>query len=454
VTFRKLNILHISDYDDNAVINMAVKRLETDDISIEFGTTKSILEEDADIYIVGIDKIDNQVYEDLKKKSERLSVKYIFYTKSEDIRVATTFSRQNLTNLFLIPFELQKFKSYLEESVKGFEKPTVIKNTSETDVRNTIIGSSQIMMEKIRIAEKIAASPSVNVLITGETGTGKGLIAKLIHETGPNKLDPFLDINCSAIPINLLESELFGYEKGAFTDARTQKIGLFELAGNGTIFLDEIGDLDFEVQAKLLRAIDNRIIRRLGGIEDIPVKARIIAATNRNLLKLVKENKFREDLYHRLSVITIEVPPLSERGEDVLEIAEHYIRATASALDKKSPRLTDEVREFIKLYSWPGNIRELKNAVERSLLLLDGNMIQKKDFFVDYSKKVKELELAKSRTKNISLEIDPESTELQAVIKEYCKTILEKFDNNKSKTASFLNISRPRLDRILNDTEK
>lgn len=454
MTLRKLNILHISDYEDNATINMAVKLLEVEDITIEFGNTNSILEEDADIYIIGIDKIDSQVYEDLKKKSERQSVRYIFYTKSQDIRVATTFSRQNLTNLFLLPIELQKFKSYLEEVVKGFEKPKVIKDKDESSFKTLLIGSSPIMMEKIRVAEKIAANPSVNVLITGETGTGKGLIANLIHDAGPNSQDPFLDINCSAIPINLLESELFGYEKGAFTDARTRKIGLFELAGNGTIFLDEIGDLDFEVQAKLLRAIDNRVIRRLGGIVDIPVKARIIAATNRNLLKLAKENLFREDLYHRLSVITIEIPPLSERGDDVLEIAEHYIKKTSITLDKEIPQITDEVRDFIKHYPWPGNIRELKNAVERSLLLLDGNILQKKDFFVDYGKKVRELELAKSKIKQISLEVDHETAELQSVIKKYCQTVLEKFDNNKSKTAEFLNISRPRLDRILNDKEK
>lgn len=239
-----------------------------------------------------------------------------------------------------------------------------------------IVAESQPMREILSFVRRVAASDAASVLIEGENGTGKDLIAKTLHYQSLRRSAPFLAINCAAIPETLLESELFGYEKGAFTDARTQKMGLFELANNGTLFLDEIGELPFSLQAKLLRVLEEQCFRRLGGLRDIHVNIRIIAATNKNLRVAVREGAFRQDLYYRLNVIQLVVPPLRERAQDILPLACFFIGHYNNKFKRDIQGLTSEAETLLLTCPWPGNVRELRNAVEHAMILEDSAHIQ------------------------------------------------------------------------------
>jgi PAS domain S-box-containing protein len=249
---------------------------------------------------------------------------------------------------------------------------TVKDVTSETEpARNEIVGESQAMQDLLRFVRRVAASEAASILIEGENGTGKDIIAKTLHYQSLRQAEPFLAINCAAIPETLLESELFGYEKGAFTDARAQKRGLFELAHKGTLFLDEVGEMPLSIQAKLLRVLEEQCFRRLGGLSDIHVDIRIVAATNKNLREAVNQGAFRQDLYYRLNVIQLVVPPLRERPQDILPLArffiDHYNRKFKQNIEGFSP----PAETLLLSYGWPGNVRELRNAIERSMILED-----------------------------------------------------------------------------------
>jgi DNA-binding NtrC family response regulator len=232
-----------------------------------------------------------------------------------------------------------------------------------------ILGSSpalRAVMDQVRQIAALDETPPV--LITGETGTGKGLLARTLHHSGPRAGKPFIDVNCTALPANLMEAELFGYERGAFTDAKESKIGLFEAAEGGFLFLDEVGDLEPSLQGKLLRAIEERTVRRVGGIRDRKINVRILAATNRNLENEVQLNRFRSDLYFRLAVILLHLPPLRERGEDALILAEHFLSRFSAKYGKDVRRIDARAREVLLSYPWPGNVRELSHVIERAVL--------------------------------------------------------------------------------------
>ncbi|MDI3529944.1 MAG: hypothetical protein PWQ23_1763 [Thermoanaerobacter sp.] len=241
-----------------------------------------------------------------------------------------------------------------------------------------IIGNSGKLKDALTIASKAAETDST-VLIRGESGTGKELVANAIHYASKRKDKPFIRVNCAAIPVTLLESELFGHERGAFTGAVTQKIGKFELADGGTIFLDEIGDIPPEIQVKLLRVIQEKEFERVGGIKTIKVDVRIIAATNKNLEKAIKEGTFREDLYYRLNVIPVILPPLRERREDIPLLVEHFIEKLNKKLNKNVKKVTRKAMQALIYYDWPGNIRELENIIERCITLSDNDYIDYKD---------------------------------------------------------------------------
>jgi transcriptional regulator with PAS, ATPase and Fis domain len=238
-----------------------------------------------------------------------------------------------------------------------------------------IIGQSPAMQKMIALARKVAESEASSVLLQGESGTGKDLVAKAIHYSSRRSESPFVAINCAAIPGTLLESELFGYEKGAFTDAKGRKEGLFEQAEGGTLFLDEIGELELGLQAKLLRVLEEGAFRRVGGLKDIPLDVRIIAASNRDLKTESEAGRFRLDLYYRLSVIQIDIPPLRERGDDALVLTDFYIQQFNKNLRKQIRGLSPEVASIFRQYAWPGNVRELRNVIERVMILEDSDVI-------------------------------------------------------------------------------
>ena len=240
---------------------------------------------------------------------------------------------------------------------------------------HNVIGVSQKMTELMGFVSKIATSEAITILVQGESGTGKDLIAKAIHYQSRRQEKPFVAINCSAIPETLMEAELFGHERGAFTDAKAMKKGLFEMADGGTLFLDEIGELSPLLQAKLLRVLEDQVIRRVGGVRDMQVDVRVIAASNRDLERAVRDNTFRQDLYYRLAIISIFLPPLRERKEDILPLVEFFIERYNRTFRKKVTGITDESRKLMLKYDWPGNVRELKNAVERAMILEEDNQL-------------------------------------------------------------------------------
>ncbi len=240
-----------------------------------------------------------------------------------------------------------------------------------------MVGDSAKMNEIRAMISKVAPTQA-RVLITGENGTGKELVARQLHELGNRSFAPFIEVNCAAIPSELIESQLFGHEKGSFTSAIKQRKGDFELAHGGTLFLDEIGDMGLSAQAKVLRALQENKITRVGGEKEIPVDVRILAATNKNLKEEIEKGRFREDLYHRISVIVIEVPPLRERKDDIPLLVSHFMEKICQDMGKALPQVTAEAMQELQQYRWSGNIRELHNATER-LAILAGNRIDKED---------------------------------------------------------------------------
>jgi two-component system response regulator AtoC len=243
-----------------------------------------------------------------------------------------------------------------------------------------ILGESTAIKQVLSLIDRVANSERTTVLIQGESGTGKELVAHAIHQQSVRKDATFMSVNCTAIPDTLLESELFGHEKGAFTDAHESRVGVFELADGGSLFLDEIGDMNLAAQAKILRVLEERQVRRVGGGREIPVDVRLISATNKNLKHLIGEKTFREDLFFRLNVFTIQLPPLRERGDDVLLLAYYFLNQFASDMGKNIGGLTRGVEAKLRTYPFPGNIRELRNLVERAVILCDGESLTEADF--------------------------------------------------------------------------
>ncbi len=241
--------------------------------------------------------------------------------------------------------------------------------------RREVVGESKLMRDVLNFTKRVAASEAATILIEGENGTGKDLIAKTLHYESMRRAEPFIAINCAAIPDTLLESELFGYEKGAFTDARAQKRGIFELADKGTLFLDEIGEIPLMLQAKLLRVLEEQSFRRLGGLKDIQLNLRVIAATNRNLREAVAGGAFRQDLFFRLNVIHITIPSLRERHEDIVPLAKFFVNHYNAKFKRHIEGITPDAAKMLVEHDWPGNVRELRNAIERAMILEESRMI-------------------------------------------------------------------------------
>jgi two-component system, NtrC family, response regulator AtoC len=314
-----------------------------------------------------------------------------------------------------------------------------------------IIGESSAMRSMLEIAQKVAESEVSSVLLEGESGTGKDLIAKAVHYASRRADAPFVAINCAAIPGNLIESELFGYEKGAFTDAKARKEGLFEQAEGGTLFLDEIGELELGLQSKLLRVLEEGSFRRVGGLKDIPLDVRVIAASNKDLKKESNEGRFRLDLFYRLSVIQIEIPPLRKRGDDIILLAKHYIDIFDQRLNKQVKGLTPEVVEAFLNYNWPGNVRELRNVIERALILEDGDMITMKYLSSGFTQNRSENSNNTSSSQQEEKErtyiyrLPPEGISLDQLEMSLVQQAVEKSHGNQTRAAELLGISRDQL---------
>jgi two-component system response regulator HydG len=301
------------------------------------------------------------------------------------------------------------------------------------------------MREVYDLIEGVASSDAT-VLVTGESGTGKELVARAIHGRSRRSRGPMVAINCAAMPENLLESELFGHARGAFTDARTAELGLFQRANHGTVFLDEIGDMPLGLQPKLLRVLQERVVRPVGGREEIPIDVRVIAATNRDLESAVEEGRFREDLYYRINVVLVPLPPLRSRGGDILPLAQHFLLHFAARADKKVSGIAPAAAEKLVTYPWPGNVRELQNCMERAVALTRFEQVRVDDL----PEKVR----AYRRSHVLVTSDDPsELVPLEEVERRYLARVMEAVNGNKTAAARILGIERKRLYRMLERLE-
>ncbi len=447
-----------SDADDVSSIQSAIKQLELKDLPIIPAFSKRFSVEPNVIIILQVNDIESRLISKIIKIKGTIKNKVIFVIPNNNALLVSSIAKLGFVDIFIFPYELYKFISYLEEIITNNAFLTSLPSTEEfaenIDDFGSIIGNSQNYLRVIKLAKKVAEKEDMNILIRGETGTGKGLLARAIHNyINKDSSRPFVDIVCSSIPENLLESELFGYEPGAFTNARSRKPGLFELAENGTLFLDEIGDLSTGIQKKLLRAIEKKVIRHLGGILDIPINTRIISATNMNLEELLQLNTFRSDLYYRLNVVTLFIPPLREREDDILILAEHFIKEFNRQFNKSIRRLDNEAKDFLVKYPWPGNVREIKNAMERAVLLANNSVLGINDLStlvnVGPPQAVGSDESLNNLPQYINLNLNYTQTTIKKLIELYAKQVLEKTGGNKSKTAKLLKISRPKLDLLI-----
>jgi two-component system response regulator AtoC len=307
-----------------------------------------------------------------------------------------------------------------------------------------IIGTSREILEVIELAKKVAESDFTSVMILGEPGTGKGALAKAIHEASERRTGPFIEVNCGAIPRNLLESEFFGYEKGAFTDAKEEKVGLFECADGGTIFLDEVGEIDYGLQAKLLKFLDSRTIRRISGTKFLPVDVRIISATNADLKRAVDERLFRSDLFYRLNVVEITLPPLRRRTEDIRLIAQAYTHRFAKRMNKKNVVLTEEAITALEQYPWPGNVRELINIVERAVLLSANGQITPHDLPIDKEHRETIVNVVEEEGA-IRVDLPPEGASLDEIERGVIIAALARTGGNVTQAAGLLGVGRGTL---------
>jgi len=388
-----------------------------------------------DIQLPGISGL--EALEKIKEYDEDIIV--IMVTAHGGLETAVTAMRIGAYDYLNKPFNLDEMsiviRKALETSDLRREVATLRSEHKKTGPPN-IIGASHSMQSILAMMDKVARSDAATVLIQGESGTGKELVAKWIHYKSNRAEKPFMAINCAAVPATLLESELFGHEKGAFTDAKSTKKGLFELADGGTVFLDEIGDMEMGMQAKLLRFLEDRTFRRIGGAKVNVVDVRIISATNKDLLKAIESKEFRNDLYYRLQVIPIYLPPLRERKEDILSLASHFIETYKREFAKQVNGISAAAEKLLVNYNWPGNIRELKNVIERAIILGNEDVLAVSHLPVEITSCSPTVSIGSL----VTFKLPPEGIDIEEVEKELIRQALENNDWNQSKAAKKLNL--------------
>ncbi|MBI5205762.1 MAG: sigma-54-dependent Fis family transcriptional regulator [Nitrospirae bacterium] len=349
------------------------------------------------------------------------------------------------------PFDIEELKIVVEKAFKDMALREELRKFKEAEGEAPqIVGRSEKMLKAFKEIGRVA-SKDITVLITGESGTGKEIVAKAIHFNGKRSSEPFVAINCASIPKDLLEAELFGWEKGAFTGAKEKRIGKIESAGSGTLFLDEISELDLNLQAKLLRFMQDNEFTPLGSNKAAKADARIIGATNKSLKEAVAKGIFREDLYYRFNVVQIKMPPLRDRREDILPLAKHFLKEAQKKFETGQKELSKEAKDFITKYDWPGNVRELENAIKSACILSDGAAIEKRDLHVEegntYSiKEFLEDKLRKYLKDMTKLETaNLHSAVMSEVEKALISIVLKETKGNQLKTAKTLGINRNTL---------
>lgn len=389
-----------------------------------------------DLKMPGMDGI--KALSELKKINPKLCI--IVVTGHGDMDAAIKVMKSGAYDYISKPFDLAEINTVIERALlvkkAGEELVPIIYQAPDQSKLLPVIGKSKQMQKIYSLIAKIM-SIDTTVLIQGETGTGKDLIAQSLYLNGIRAGNPFIVLNCAAIPEGLLESELFGHEKGAFTGAHALKQGKLELANGGTLFLDEIGDMPLTIQSKVLRVLEGKSFTHIGGTHNISTDVRFIAATNKDLLELISEKRFRKDLFYRLNVVNITIPPLRERREDILELVEHFVGLYSTIYDKKIRFISSEARKFLLQYDWPGNVRELENMIEHIVTIASGDTLLLSHFPKSIKPKRKELP-----TVNFKI-----GTSLAKVEKEYIEQTLKAVNGNQFKASKLLNLHRNTLHR-------
>ena len=363
----------------------------------------------------------------------------IFVTGDTSVETAVEAMKQGAYHYANKPFNLDEITLLVEKALETTRLRREVRTLRSAQAQpyslDRIIGASDAIVHVRALLKKIASGPASTVLLTGESGTGKDFAAKVVHFGSDRASKPFMNITCSALPENLLESELFGHERGAFTGADRQKRGLFETADGGTVFLDEIGEMVPALQAKLLRFLEERTFRRVGGSADIHVDVRVIAATNRKLEEEVRQRRFREDLYYRLNVVPIALPALRERARDIPLLLDYYVDVYNAEFKKRVEGIAPEAVARLQTYGWPGNIRELRNAVERAMLLGEGKVLTAGDFSM----------MTEGRSLTEGVELPPNGIDLDQLERSLVVQALDRSGWNQTRAATLLGLNRDQI---------
>ncbi len=378
-------------------------------------------------------------------KERRLSAEVIMLTSDDSLETGVTCMKLGAADYLTKPFNMDEVKIVVanileKESLR--QEVTYLRKAYAEVFERELIGEAATFLELKTKIERIARSRVPAILVTGESGTGKELVSRSLHQVMNDSHSegymPFIAVNCSALPESLLESELFGYEKGAFTDAKSDKMGIFELANGGTILLDEIGEMKLDLQSKLLRVLEERTVRRLGGRSEVPIQVTVIATTNRDLRQAVEKGDFRKDLFYRLNTFALHVPPLRERKEDIPLLLRYFLARFAARYNNKTLRgVSPEAESLFVAYSWPGNIRELKNVIERIVVLENAEMILP----VHLPKEISRQSVAVTNTAGDKFVLPEEGISLDELEKNLIMQALERAKHNKTLAAKLLNIS-------------